>query len=130
MTASLGAGRRAAAAQLCVLLRGADVEDQPDAQEELAQHGAQLGDQLELHHLTQVRVVGGGMCPELAKIHKHGVILHCYSKTQSVGTFMAAPITRTRPSPPWSQGTELRAARGSSTQALLWCYPLNRVRLL
>lgn len=65
LRASVGAGRRAGARQLCVLLRAADVEDAPDAQEELAQHGAQLGDQLELQHLTQVRVVGGGVCPEL-----------------------------------------------------------------
>ena len=40
-------------------LRGGDVEDGTDAEEEAAQHGAQLGDQVELHHLTQVGVVTG-----------------------------------------------------------------------
>lgn len=49
----------------CLPGRDADVEHHPDAQEELAQHRAQLGDQVELHDLTQVRVIRGGVCPEL-----------------------------------------------------------------
>lgn len=68
--------RRAAGASRAPLLaRAADVERQPDAQEELAQHRPQLGDQVELHDLTQVRVVRGSVGPELAKTQKQDVIL-------------------------------------------------------
>lgn len=63
-----------------LLLGAADVEDQPDAQEEAAQHRTQLGDQVELHDLTQERVIGAGVGPELAETHKHNITLHCYSK--------------------------------------------------
>lgn len=41
--------------QLC------DVKDLADAQVELSQHGPQLGDKVELHDLTQQRVVSGSM---------------------------------------------------------------------
>jgi len=42
-----------------------DVEDGADAQEEAAEDGPQLWDQIELHHLTQVGVVAGGVGLEL-----------------------------------------------------------------
>lgn len=76
---SLGelAGRQVQPSRACPLLRAADVEEQADAQEEPPQHGAQLGDQVELHDLTQVRVIGGGVCPELAGIQKHNISVHC-----------------------------------------------------
>lgn len=48
-------------------LGGGDVEDGADSQEEASQHSAQLRDQVELHHLTQVRVVTGGVGLELSR---------------------------------------------------------------
>lgn len=75
----------------CPLVRDADVEHHPYAQEELAQHRPQLGDQVELHDLTQVRVIRGSVCPELTKIQKQNVILYCQRKMQSFDTFMATP---------------------------------------
>lgn len=42
-------------------LRRGDVEDGADAQEEAAEDGPKLWDQVELHHLTQVGVVAGGV---------------------------------------------------------------------
>lgn len=74
------AGRQVGGSCACLPARGADVEHHPDAQEELAQHRAQLGDQVELHDLTQVRVVGGSVCPELAKRQKHNVTLTARAK--------------------------------------------------
>lgn len=43
------------------------MEDGADAQEEAPEDGPQLGDQVELHHLTQVGVVAGSMGLELEK---------------------------------------------------------------
>lgn len=48
-------------------LSTSDVEDRADTQEEAPEHGPQLGDQVELHHFTQVVVVAGGMGLELEK---------------------------------------------------------------
>lgn len=44
---------------------GGDLEDGADAQEEASEDGPQLRDQVELHHLTQVGVVAGGVGLEL-----------------------------------------------------------------
>lgn len=49
-----------------------DVEHEPDAQEELPQDGSQLGDQVELHDVTQQRVVTGGVGLEL-NTHTHTI---------------------------------------------------------
>lgn len=43
------------------------MEDRADAQEEAPENGPQLGDQVKLHHFTQVGVVAGGMGLELEK---------------------------------------------------------------
>lgn len=43
------------------------MEDGADAQEEAPEDGPQLGDQVKLHHFTQVGVVAGGMGLELEK---------------------------------------------------------------
>lgn len=48
-------------------LGSCDVEDGADAQEEAPEDGPQLGDQVKLHHFTQVGVVAGGMGLELEK---------------------------------------------------------------
>lgn len=84
---ALGPGRRSRLSRLSSrrAARAADVERQPDAQEELAQHRPQLGDQVELHDLTQVRVVRGSVGPELAKTQKRGVILDRQSKIKNGG---------------------------------------------
>lgn len=46
--------------------RVSDVEHEADAQKELPQDGSQLRDQVELHDLTQQRVVTGCMGLELS----------------------------------------------------------------
>lgn len=48
-----------------------NVEHEPDAQEELPQHGSQLRDQVELHDLAQQWVVTGGMGLELSTQHNY-----------------------------------------------------------
>lgn len=46
-------------------LGSSDVEDEADAQEEAPEDCSQLGDQVKLHHFTQLGVVAGGMGLEL-----------------------------------------------------------------
>lgn len=48
-----------------------DLEHQSDAQEELAQDGPQLRDQVKLHDLTKQRVVSGRVGLELQREHKY-----------------------------------------------------------
>lgn len=50
-------------------LRSSDVEDGADAQEEAPEDGSQLGDQVELHHLTQVVVVARSVGLKLQEKH-------------------------------------------------------------
>lgn len=52
-------------------LGSSDVEDGADAQEEAPEDGPQLGDQVKLHHFTQVGVVAGGMGLKLEKKRKN-----------------------------------------------------------
>lgn len=52
-------------------LGSSDVEDGADAQEETPEDGPQLGDQVKLHHFTQVGVVAGGMGLKLEKKRKN-----------------------------------------------------------
>lgn len=56
-------------------LRRGDVEDGADPQEEAAEDGPKLWDQVELHHLTQVGVVAGGVGLKLDR-RKHKVSRH------------------------------------------------------
>lgn len=51
-------------------LGSSDVEDRADAQEEAPENGPQLGDQVKLHHFTQLGVVAGRMGLELEKKEK------------------------------------------------------------
>lgn len=44
---------------------GGDVEDRADAQKEATEDGAQFRDEIELHHLAQVRIVTWGVRSEL-----------------------------------------------------------------
>lgn len=48
-------------------LGSSDVEDGTDAQEETPEDGPQFGDQVKLHHFTQLGVVAGSMGLELEK---------------------------------------------------------------
>ncbi len=48
-------------------LGSSDVEDGADAQEEAPEDSPQLGDQVKLHHFTQVGVVAGSVGLELKK---------------------------------------------------------------
>lgn len=41
------------------------MEDETDAQEETPENGSQLGDQVKLHHFTELRVVTGSVRLEL-----------------------------------------------------------------
>lgn len=83
-------------------LRRSDVEDGADAQEEAAEDGPKLWDQVELHHLTQVGVVAGGVGLKLDG-RKHKVSRH-----------QRQP--RPRQSPAEATLAELTAAAPSSSQ--------------
>lgn len=77
-------------------VRSSDVEDGTDPQEETPEDSSQLGDEVKLHHFTQVGVVAGGMGLELEEedarrqksnhqfhLVTEGVRLHSHNRNKS-----------------------------------------------
>lgn len=81
--------------------RARDVEHEPDAQEELSQHGSQLRDQVELHDLAQQRVVTGGVGLELSTWKKHTHTITTLNK-KTLGEIWSCKREQHAPGHRWS----------------------------